>query len=356
VADKPPAETLADLEFWQGLLAAELPPNRAHRMVREVGAGGSLTLERLSHSPRLTPAERSRIESVDLSKLRKGALDEVRVLSAAELAPTLGSDDDLPVGLFVWGQTEALRAPRVAIVGTRNASTYGKAVAQKFAEALAQAGLVVVSGGALGVDAAAHRGALSVGAATIAVLANGVDYTYPMQHRGLFAEIRRNGCLLSQFALGARPTRYRFVARNHLMAALSIATLVIEAPERSGALITAHAAMERGRPVFVVPANVDNIRFRGSHELIRDGATLVDSPDQVLMDLGLPTARPPQIEPPRLSPTQQRIADVLSTQPVAPEVIVTRTGLDAAEVLAELTILEVENVVIRDGGRYALRP
>lgn len=356
VAARQRSEVLPDLDFWQGLLAAEMPHNRARSTVREVGSGGPLTLERLFRSPHLTPGERARIQSVDFSKLRPESLREVHILHGTDLPPALALEDTSPPGLFVWGDAEVLRSPMIAIVGTRNASTYGKAVTQKFAEALARAGLVVVSGGALGIDAAAHRGALSAGSPTVAVLANGVDYTYPMQHRGLFAEIRDKGCLLSQFALGSKPTRYRFVSRNYLIAALTVATVVIEAPERSGALITAHAAIEGGKPVFVVPANVDNIRFRGSHALIRDGATLVDSPDQVLMDLGMPTTLPPLREAPTLSPIQQRIADSLADEPLAPEVIVARTGLDAAEVLAELTILEVENVVIRDGGRYALRP
>jgi len=240
-------------------------------------------------------------------------------------------------------------------VGTRAATTYGKAVAMKFAEAFARAGATVVSGGALGIDAAAHKGALSHGGKTIAVLAGGIEQVYPAIHGGLFMQIRENGCLVSAHAIGSRPNGFRFLNRNHLIAGLSLAVVVVEAPERSGALSTAHAANEQGKQIFVVPANIDNTNFKGSHALIRDGATLVDHPDQVLEAIGLAAAVAAPTFP-DLTPAGSRILKAIESAPLTAEFIVERTGLDTPEVMAELTMLEIDGRVIRDGGKFAVRP
>jgi DNA processing protein len=172
----------------------------------------------------------------------------------------------------------------------------------------------------------------------------------------LFQDVRANGCLLSQFAIGTTSSRdYRPLLRNQTVAALSSAVLVVEAPERSGALSTASGANELGRQVFVVPANVDNLNFRGSHALIRDGATLVDHPDQVLDAMGIkPVANTGPA--PEFSDVQQKIMSVLTVTPLASEFIVERTGLETADVMAEITVLELEGHVIRDVGGYAIRP
>jgi DNA processing protein len=183
-----------------------------------------------------------------------------------------------------------------------------------------------------------------------------VDKLYPALHRGLFSEIRKNGCLFSQFAIGSRPNAYRFLTRNGLIAAMSLAAVVVEAPLRSGAMSTAHHANELGRQVFVVPANIDNLNFSGSHSLIRDGAVLVDHPDQVLEALGLSAAPAKQPELALPSAVGERILGVLTVEPLAAEFIVERTGLDTAEVMSELTMLEIDGRVMRDAGGYALRP
>lgn len=257
--------------------------------------------------------------------------------------------------LFVDGDVSCLHEVSVGIVGTRDASTYGKACAQKFAEVLGRAGVTVVSGGALGIDGAAHRGALNGGGKTAAVLAGGVDHVYPSVHAGLFQQIRAQGCLVSQYALGTRPSDYKFLVRNHLIAALCQAVFVVEAPPKSGALVTAQASAELGRDVFVLPANIDQKRFRGSFNLIRDGATLVYHPNQILEALGVavPAAAP---ETPPASSEGERILSVLTVQPISTEIIVERTGLEASAVLSELTMLELDGRVIRDAGGYAVRP
>lgn len=266
----------------------------------------------------------------------------------------LASTISAPAAIFVWGDDTCLHKPKIAVIGTRGATTYGRAAAQKFAEAFALAGVTVVSGGAAGVDAAAHEGAIESGGRTVAVLGTGVEQVYPAMHRQLFQRIRGSGCLVSQFAAGTRPKPFRFPLRNHLIAALSDAVLVVEAPERSGALITAHSAADLGRQVFVVPANITNMNFRGSHALIRDGAALVDHPDQVLEAVGIdPMGPKPSL--PEMSPTQSKIVNALAVRPLSAELIVDQTGLSTAEVLSELTILELDGRVLRDPTGYALK-
>ncbi|MCO5297431.1 MAG: DNA-processing protein DprA [Fimbriimonadaceae bacterium] len=339
--------------FWQRLLAAETHPSKGRALAKALGPLNSGAERLLSH-PRLTPAERQRAEKADIGALERALEEGARLLLEPDYPEPLAQSEPAPA-LFAWGDTACLHRPTVGIVGTRGASTYGKAAAHKFAEAFARAGVTVVSGGALGIDAAAHHGALEAGGATVAVLANGIDKVYPAVHAGLFRKIRESGCLVSQFAAGIVATPYRFLLRNHVVAALSQALLVVEAPERSGALSTAHASNDLGRPVFVVPANIENLKFRGSHALIRDGASLVDHPDQVLESLGLePFSQ--EKSPDTLTKVQKRILDTLATTPQSAEHVVDRSGLDASEVMVELTMLELSGHVLREQGGYARKP
>lgn len=313
-----------------------------------------MSVEGILNDGKLTPMERERIRMLDPKALSSALAAGAVLIREADFPEQLAQWESCPPGLFAWGCWDALSSPCIGIVGTRGASTYGKAAAYKFAEAFARAGVTVVSGGALGIDAAAHKGALEAGGRTVAVLATGVDRVYPAVHRGLFKQIRERGCLVSQYACGMMPSPYKFLVRNQLVAALSHALLVVEAPERSGSLSTAHAANDLNRSVFVVPANIDNTLFRGSHALIRDGATLVDHPDQVLDTLGL-HATPEVPRPVELSKIQGRIMEHLNTSLMSAEVIAAKAGLDAAEVLAELTMLELEGVVVREQGLYRSR-
>ncbi|MEQ1935847.1 MAG: DNA-processing protein DprA, partial [Fimbriimonadaceae bacterium] len=305
----------------------------------------------------LSGAEMGRFESADLVQLTQ-AIDKGALLVLPDAYPSILSEVEFtPPALFIDGDWTCVNEPTVAIVGTRNASTYGKAVSQKFASALASAGVTIVSGGALGVDAAAHRGALEAGGKTVAVMITGIEAAYPREHEALFRQIKKEGCLVSQFAVGAKKLQWdtRPLARNQTIAALSQAVLVIEAPYRSGALSTAHAANDLGRQIFVVPANIDNLNYKGSHSLIRDGATLVDHPDQLLEALNIrPHVR--QVIAVEVSDSQKLVLSVLSTTPIPSEFIVERTGLDTAQVMSELTLLELEGLVIRDAGGYACMP
>lgn len=341
----------ASVDAWQALLAAELSPQRALEFGRRIECGQLDASAVIGHRS-LTAIEAQR--AAGAGPLNASLEAGVSFVHREEYPEYLAAVELHPPGLFCWGDWSVTHAPTVAIVGTRGASAYGKAVAAKFAEALARAGVTIVSGGALGIDAAAHKGALAVGGKTVAVLAGGVDKVYPAIHGGLFRSIRGSGCLVSQFAVGARPNAYKFLVRNGLIAALSQVTLLIEAPMRSGALRTAHEANDIGRQVLVVPSNIDNLNFAGSHALIRDGATLVDHPDQVLEVLGLVSV--PEHKPTiHLEGDAQLILENLTIEPKSVEKIVEITGLDPSTVLSELTMLEVEGVAMREERGYIAR-
>lgn len=345
---------MLDDRFWQLLLAGELSSRSARTLAAELSDAPD-PLNGLRSHPSLGEGARRRIASSDFADLDRAQKAGAQVLTAVDF-PELLAECEGPPAFFVHGDRKALDAPCIAIVGTRNASVYGKACAQKFAEGFARAGVTVVSGGALGIDAAAHQGALKASGRTAAVLAGGIDNVYPAVHGGLFAQIREAGCLVSQFACGARPGEHKFLLRNDLIAALSLAVLVIEAPAKSGALRTAATAADLGRDVFVVPATIDNRAYWGSFNLARDGASLVYHPDQVLEALGIEPVSPDS--PPAAAPAgdAERVLAALTVEPIPAEKIVERTGLEASAVLSELTLLELDGRILRDAGGYALKP
>lgn len=192
---------------------------------------------------------------------------------------------DPPSCLYVSGNIELLNQPMIAIVGSRRASIQGLRGAHLFARFLAQAGAVVVSGLAKGIDGAAHAGALAIGPRTVAVCGTGLDITYPKEHLALARAINRNGLLVSEFAPGVGPQAFHFPKRNRIIAALASGVVVIEATQKSGSLITARFAADLGREVFALPGPVDDPLHAGCHELIQQGAKLVCEPNEVLEDL-----------------------------------------------------------------------
>lgn len=348
-------------EFWQLLLSAELPDSRQRSVVQlSRRFDPAHPYDFFESIGTLTDAERNRIRQTDLEPLRRALAAGVWVWTKERFPERLAQASSPPPALFAWGGVDVLHRPTVAVVGTRAASPYGKAVAQKFAEALAEAGVTVVSGGALGIDAAAHEGALKAGGATVAVLPCGVDRSYPASHRGLYERMRKSGCLLSALPCGAKPRPHSFLARNRITAAIADAIVVVEAPEASGSLSTANAAADENRQVFVVPGSITMPGFRGSHALIRTGATLVDHPDQVLDDLGLLKKSSPKPERGGPAASDQsppaRILRALGPEPVTVEKLTVLADLDPASLLAELTILEVEGRVLRADGGYAIAP
>ena len=250
--------------------------------------------------------------------------------------------------------------PRVAVVGARRPTPYGEAVAERLAADLAGAGVVVVSGLARGIDAAAHRGSLAAGGVTVAVLGTGVDVVYPAENATLAAELlERGGALVSEFADGTPPRRGHFPRRNWTMAAISDLVVVVEAGEGSGALITAEAALALDREVMAVPGSVFSPLSVGCHQLLRDGAGLVQNARDVLSALGrgLEVLDDPLRPPPRLgaaapAPRDGILAHLSESLPTTAAELARRLGLGFAEALARLTALELEGSVRRRGEGY----
>jgi DNA processing protein len=259
-----------------------------------------------------------------------------------ELPPLLRSIHDPPVGLFVRGAEplELLARPAVAIVGARACSGYGAAVARSIARELAAAGLVVVSGLARGVDGDAHRGALDAGRATIAVLGCGIDRDYPAAHADLARRIAAAGLIVSEYAPGVEPAPWRFPARNRIVAGLCAATVVVEARERSGALITADLALEEGREVFAVPGEITSALSAGTNGLLKLGAAPLTSAADVLQSFGIE---------PRVSDTGGPLLELL---PATADELVRATGRATAEIARELVELELAGRVVAHDGVY----
>lgn len=251
-----------------------------------------------------------------------------------------------PPVLFAHGDIALLARPTIAIVGTRHASDTGLRAAERIARECSDAGALVISGLARGIDAAAHSGALAGGGTTAAVIGTGLDVAYPADHRTLQRRIAREGLVLSELAPSARATRGSFPERNRLIAALASVTLVVEAGQRSGALLTAGAAVALNRGCAAVPGAFDAAATRGSNELLRDGAHVIASTDDVLALLQLARADHRHAVPPRsLSGAERAIWDVLGTAPLELDSVVERSGWAADACLAAVTTLELKGLV-----------
>jgi DNA processing protein len=265
--------------------------------------------------------------------------------------PLLAELHDPPSRLHLrGGPLELLARPAVAIVGARSCSPYGAQVARGLAQSLAAAGLVIVSGLARGVDAEGHRGALAVGGLTVAVLGCGIDRDYPRVHAELASRIAESGLVISEYPPGIEPSPWRFPARNRIIAALAQATVVVEARERSGALITADFALELGREVFAVPGEITSALSAGTNDLLRQGATPLLSADDVLTALGIEPI--PEALPDGLSPESLALLERLTDGPRTLDELVRATEGDPAGLAAALTELELAGLIAAADGVY----
>lgn len=270
---------------------------------------------------------------------------------------------DPPLVLFTRGEVRSEDELAVAIVGTRHASTYGLKMAETLAAGLARAGVTIVSGLARGIDAAAHRGALTAGGRTIAVLGSGVQRIYPPEHKSLAEEILEHGALMSEAPPHAPPHGGMFPQRNRIISGLSVGVVIVEAGETSGALITACHAVEQNREVFAVPGRADSPNARGCNRLLRDGAKWVETPEDILEELG-PLIRPVRqsdgttIRRPvelQLSPLEKQVLQTVREDPTPIDEVIAVTGLAASQVLATLSVLEMRRVIRRVGGTNVVR-
>jgi len=269
-----------------------------------------------------------------------------------------------PSLLYVIGDPDLLHLPALAIVGSRNPTSAGSQNAFEFARHLGSAGFCIVSGLAQGIDEQAHRGALAAGAPTIAFLGHGIDRVYPARNRELAHEIAAQGALVSEFPLGTHPHRSLFPQRNRLISGLSLGTLVVEAARRSGSLITARLAAEQGREVFAIPGSIHNPLSRGCHELIRQGAKLAETADDIVAELGPLAGHVLQntVESTASAPASvgndeeyEGLLNFLGHDPTSADELVERTGLTIDQVSSMLLILELEGKIEKlSGGRYSV--
>ncbi|OGY56405.1 MAG: DNA protecting protein DprA, partial [Candidatus Colwellbacteria bacterium RBG_13_48_8] len=268
---------------------------------------------------------------------------------------------DPPSVLYAKGAWPPPDLPLIAVVGTRKATKEGLNIAKDFARDLARSGCGIVSGLAMGIDTAAHRGALAAGGFTAAVLGNGIDVVYPAQNEKLAADIlNTKGLIISEYGPGEPSYPGNFLRRNRIISGLSVATLVIEAPAQSGALATARFAAEQGREVFVVPGSLSNRNYRGSHELIRDGATLVQGVEDVLGDLGqnsLFTPHSSNLISPELSEEETIIVETLRKEgsPLGVDRLLELTKLEPRTVSIGLTSLTLKGYLIEERSVYSLK-
>ncbi len=285
-------------------------------------------------------------------------------LDSPEYPPPLKDIPDPPPLLYVKGEWTPGDALAIAIVGSRRCTPYGLRIADRLAGSLARVGLTVVSGLARGIDAAAHRGALKAGGRTLAVMGNGLAEVYPPEHADLAAEVAGAGALLSEMPMGQQPLAGLFPQRNRIISGLCLGVVVVEAAWRSGSLSTAHHAMEQNREVFAVPGPVDSLLSKGSHRLIRDGARLVETVDDILEELGplvraVPsTADAPAVRHPAeltLSDLERSLLGKLEDLPQAVDQLIARTGLTASQVMATLSVLEMRRLIRRVPGNQFVR-
>jgi DNA processing protein len=293
------------------------------------------------------------------------AAAQIQILLEADASypPRLRDIHDPPGVLFMQGNLLPVDELAIAIVGTRHATTYGTQQAERLAGGLARAGYTVVSGLARGIDAAAHRGALAAGGRTIAVLGSGLSNLYPPEHAGLAKEIAASGAVLSEQPPRMPPLSGAFPQRNRIISGLSLGTLVVEADVHSGALITARQATEQGREVFAVPGRIDNRMSHGCHRLIRDGAKLVESVDDILEELG-PLASPTKSEAGheirhpielQLNPQEQAVLTAIGDEVCIIDEVIHRSGLPVPRVLSTLSVLEMKRLVRRISGNRVQR-
>jgi DNA processing protein len=285
---------------------------------------------------------------------------ELILCTDATYPPLLAQTPGAPPVLFVLGSVEALHSPQLAMVGSRSPTAAGRKTARDFAAWFASAGLTVTSGLAAGVDAASHEGALLVDGLTVAVFGTGLDHVYPRENANLAARIRERGALVSEFPPRTQPLRVNFPRRNRIISGLSHGTLVVEAARRSGSLVTARLAAEQGRDVFAIPGSIHSPVSRGCHQLIRDGAKLVEAADDVLSELKIPLSGQRLTKPAgdgkalaALDKGYEMLLDALGFEPATIDVLVARTGLPGETLASMLLILQLEGCVAAlPGGRY----
>ena len=325
---------------WQGGLSDFTAAGLDTRSVNQI----------VSRRPRIDPdAEIERLEELDVS---------VVTWHDTEYPPRLKEIYDRPPVLYVRGDILPEDERSIAVVGTRKPDAYGREVGYQLTFDIASAGVVIVSGLARGIDGIAHRAALEAGQRTIAVLGCGVDVAYPREHAKLTSEIIRQGAVVSEFPLGVRPDAQNFPRRNRILSGMTLGTVVIQAPQSSGALLTAHMALGQDREVFAVPGNIFSPRSHGTNRLIRDSsAKLVTTANDVLEELNLPVVDQ-QIEMTAFFAEDENESEVLkyvTFDPVHVDEVIRNSGYDVSTVSSALTMMELKGLIKQVGGMNYIR-
>lgn len=361
-------------ELMEALCAPKMGPQTLRALLRHFGSWAA------ARKGRPAEFEALGVSAVTRDAIRKGVAAEAaaREIEGAAKAgvklvkygdagfpPALTLQDDLPPLLYVKGELKEQDALAISIVGARRASVYGVMHAERFAFELAQAGFTVVSGLAMGIDAAAHRGALKGRGRTIAVLGNGLPAIYPPEHEELAEQVAANGAVVSELPLNTAPAPGNFPVRNRIIAAMSLGVLVVEANLKSGALITARLGNEMGKEVFAVPGDIGRPQTRGPHRLIRDGATLVESVQDLLDHLGPVAANMKvaetgeSIPDPRalqLNAVERKLYDLLDSVPKDIDTLTRESGLSPANAASTLLVLELRKMAVQMPGKLYVRP
>jgi DNA processing protein len=375
-------DSLDESLAWLTLLRAPGLGAAAVRKRVEQAGGAGFAIERALRDEALLPATREALREADGAvraadqRWLEAPSHHLITHDSADYPALLRDIPNAPAALLVEGDPALLWTGQIAIVGSRSATASGLANARSFARAFALAGNVVTSGLAEGIDGAAHAATLDAGGATIAVLGTGPDTIYPRQHRDLAQRIVERGALVSEFAPGTAGKPENFPRRNRIIAGLSLGTLVIEAGLNSGSLITARLAAEQGREVFALPGSIHSPLARGCHKLIREGATLVETAEEVTdqvraigarladhlrvrlaQDAGAPMTLSTAARATARDPDYNRLLACIDHEPAALDQLAARSGLGVAALSSMLLVLELEGVVVAaNGGRYALAP
>ena len=366
-----------ELRAWATLLRIpSLTYERVFRALQSVASAAELVRATLRDATLLELTEHAQTQlrrldpkliDADLAWLGESGRHLVP-LTSSEFPALLAHSGGAPPALYVMGSPQALSAPQLALVGSRNPTASGRETAFDFAAHLARCGLVITSGLAEGIDAAGHRGALAGGGQTIAVCATGLDIVYPEHHAELARSIAAQGALVSEFPPGTPPRRESFPQRNRIISGLSLGTLVVEAARQSGSLITARYSSEQGREVFAIPGSIHSPLSRGCHRLIRDGAKLVETAEDILTELHW---QPVEVAAPARSADEKReptavsgldkeyeiLLDALGFDALGLDALIERSGLKPEAVASMLLILELRGLIeARPGGRYCRSP
>ncbi|MBI4384300.1 MAG: DNA-protecting protein DprA [Nitrospinae bacterium] len=356
------------VKYWVALnMVLGIGKTLFHRLVREIGPpervfrASRAELMRIDGIGEKTADQilKFDVEQISDRELRLAEKLGARILTSAgpDYPELLKSIYDPPPVLYYMGKGPALFPAPLAVVGTRMPTNYGRLVAERLAASLAEMGFCIVSGMARGIDTIAHKSAIKAGGDTLAVFGCGLSHTYPPENAALRKKISEHGAVVSEFPIMEKPDRNNFPARNRVISGLSAGTVIVEADEKSGALITAHFALEQGREVFAVPGDIYSPKSRGTNRLIKMGAKLVDGPESVAEELApsiqaaLKELRPRSLDKSGMSPKERKLFSLLSSEEKHIDSLIENSQLSPAEVSATLVQLELKGLVRQRDGK-----